>query len=417
MNSAKLAIITLDPPPGGYGLLFKRDIAGVPLFKRWMLTLDRAGVKEMVIVSRDLSAPEWEKVERGLQQDNRFKAKLRWFDGDRPHSAEEVMNIVRAAGTDPILLAAGNIVTSPTLIKTFVQETLESPLFRQKLIVRLGSRHNTTGIPGGVYLLPAEKSGVVENFLRNRVPPEAVELSMIKRKYNFWTAVSDARSARQAEMGLLQQSKSDYYQFMDVAFNAKISMWIAAIALKTPLTPNQLTLLGLPIALIAGITLAQGGYWWGLMGGIVTAGTTIWDCVDGAVARLKFMQSDFGEYLDTLCDNITNVVVFIGITIGVAHDFGPAYALIPCSLLALGGITIYGLIYYPKVEGKGGFFKGTKMYEIVQVLASRNFIYIILLFAVIGKLDWFLWLAGFGSLVFAAALYWTKRHIATAPNS
>ena len=51
------------------------------------------------------------------------------------------------------------------------------------------------------------------------------------------------------------------------------------------------------------------------------------------------------------------------------------------------------------------------LYEVIQVLASRNFIYIVVLFAIVGKLDWFLWLAGLGSNVFALSLYLAKRKI------
>ncbi|MDP7442644.1 MAG: hypothetical protein QGI37_12960, partial [Verrucomicrobiota bacterium] len=65
------------------------------------------------------------------------------------------------------------------------------------------------------------------------------------------------------------------------------------------------------------------------------------------------------------------------------------------------------LIYFPK-GGKGSFFKNTPIYEVIQILASRNFIYIIFIFAVVGKLDWFLWLAGIGSNIFALSIYMCK---------
>ena len=134
----------------------------------------------------------------------------------------------------------------------------------------------------------------------------------------------------------------------------------------------------------------------------------IWDCCDGDVARLKFMESDYGEYLDTMCDNIINILTFIGIAIGVARQSGLIASLIPFALLLAGGILIFILIYFPKGYGKGYSFKGTRMYDVILLLASRNFIYVILLFAIFDRLDYFLWLAGFGSNVFAMALFLTK---------
>jgi phosphatidylglycerophosphate synthase len=203
---------------------------------------------------------------------------------------------------------------------------------------------------------------------------------------------------------------------MDIWFNSLFSLRISSLLVKTPLTPNQLTLFGLIIGLVAGLLFARGDYWSGLMGGFLLAATAVWDCCDGDVARLKFMESDFGEQLDTICDNIINVFIFTGMMIGMAHSQGLAQAIVPFLLLALGGGLIFIFIYFPE-GGKGSFFRGTWLYEVIQVLASRNFIYIVVLFAIAGKLDWFLWLAGLGSNVFALSLYLAKRKIIySTPN-
>jgi phosphatidylglycerophosphate synthase len=92
------------------------------------------------------------------------------------------------------------------------------------------------------------------------------------------------------------------------------------------------------------------------------------------------MESDYGEYLDTVCDNIINLLAFIGITIGVARQNGLFASLLPFTLLLLGGILIFVFIYYPKGSGKGHSFKGTRMYDVILLLASRNFIYVIFLY-------------------------------------
>ncbi len=80
----------------------------------------------------------------------------------------------------------------------------------------------------------------------------------------------------------------------------------------------------------------------------------------------------------------------------------------PFTMLATGGGLIFAFIYFPK-GGKGSFFRESRMYDIIQTLASRNFIYVILLFAIGGHLDWFLWLAGIGSLIFALMLFIARR--------
>ena len=197
---------------------------------------------------------------------------------------------------------------------------------------------------------------------------------------------------------------------MDIWFNSLFSIKISSFLVKTPITPNQISLFGLFIGMASGILFAQGNYLSSFLGALLLVFTAIWDCCDGDVARLKFLESDFGEKLDTTCDNIINIFIFTGMMIGVAHSKGPIQAIVPFLLLILGGCFIFYLIYFPK-GGKGSFFKNTLIYDVIQILASRNFIYIIFVFAIIDKLDWFLWLAGIGSNIFAISIFIAKRKI------
>jgi len=253
-----------------------------------------------------------------------------------------------------------------------------------------------------------------------QVMEEPVEIIQPEENHNFCVSVHNVSEVRAAEKSLLKQQKLNYTQLMDVWFNSLFSIRISSWLIKTPFTPNQLTLSGLVLGVLTGWFFAQGDYINGVLGGLVLVFSGIWDCCDGDVARLKFMESDYGEYFDTMCDNIINIFTFIGITIGVAKQSGLLASLIPFVLLLVGGTLIFILIYFPKGSGrfyqesksfKGYFFKGTRMYDVILLLASRNFIYVILLFAILGRLDYFLWLAGFGSNIFAMALFLAKFRI------
>jgi hypothetical protein len=46
-------------------------------------------------------------------------------------------------------------------------------------------------------------------------------------------------------------------------------------------------------------------------------------------------------------------------------------------------------------------------------VASRDFSAIVLIAALLGKLDWFLWMASAGSLAFAVLMLWVIRPSAT----
>ena len=78
------------------------------------------------------------------------------------------------------------------------------------------------------------------------------------------------------------------------------------------LTPNTVTLLSLPVALIAALFLSQGrfflaAFWLILLGGC--------DLLDGYLARTKKLDSPFGAFLDSTIDRLTELLVYFGILV------------------------------------------------------------------------------------------------------
>ncbi len=368
------------------------------MFKRLILTLQRAGVKEILVLSHQLDKQAINAHREDIERDSRFKSLLHWHDHTdyfATHGNEPAETLTQAK---PFLLVNGNLVTDRKVIQRFIESS---------------SNKNADKIfclelekPGGLYLLPSTKfSSLNHRDEKEEDKPERLKISGDK---NFWVEVRDNASALEAKKKLLRFSKTHYVQFMDKWFNSLFSAPISSVLVKTPLTPNMLSLLGMCVGFLSGWSFAQGDYLSGLTGGLLLALTAILDCCDGDVARLKFLESDFGEKLDTTCDNLINVFVFTGMMLGVSKTQGWEQALTPFIMLAIGGGLIFSFIYFPK-GGKGSFFKDSEMYDVIQVLASRNFIYIILFFSIIGHLDWFLWLGGTGSLVFALALFIVRR--------
>ncbi|MFQ5451197.1 MAG: CDP-alcohol phosphatidyltransferase family protein [Nitrospinaceae bacterium] len=414
MSPVRFAVILLIPPPCGIRFLLRRDIAGIPLFKRLVLTLQRAGLSEIAVLSREVPENEIPFAQGDLQNDPRFQGKLHWFDVDEILHTEGWKRFEALAASRNFLWIRGDTVTSPRLIREFIRKAETAGALAQKEITVLESPGNP---PPKMYLFPAEKLEKLKESLQSQDGIEAAAPVLVTPNNDFAVTVRDAPSVRLAEVGLIRNSGRHYKQVLDRVFNALFSKRISSLLVKTPLTPNQVTLMGLPIGLCSGWFFSWGNYWGGLLGALLLVGTAIWDCCDGDVARLKLMESDFGDSLDTTCDNVINVFAFIGMMLGVAHTRGWAQALAPFLLLALGGVSILILIYFPRGAGKGGFFKGTRLYDTVQILASRNFIHIILLFAIFGRVDLFLWLAGFGSCLFALVLFLGKRKILLAAKA
>ncbi len=400
-SSVTRAVIVLSPPKGGWRWLLEKPLAGVPALQRLVFAMGRAGIERIVILSEDLDAHRRMNLQKALEADPRNRAEVLIQDRYQEGDAGEFLQLDEGDDSAPLLLAPGNLVTTTATLRRILEEKPSAESERKP-----GSEE---------FALPAlisssEVPRVMEDPVSFSKPAVRTSGSTENARENFIRLVEDHHHFRQLESDLIHQHRHHYSQLLDVYFNGHFSLPISSLLIRLPVTPNQVTIFGLVIGAAAGWLFSLGDYMSGLVGGILLAFTAIWDCCDGDVARMKFMESDFGETLDTACDNIINLFIFMGLAFGVAKVHGWGYALIPFLLLALGGLSIFALIYFPQ-GGKGDFFKGTRIFDVIQLLASRNFIYIILGFAVFGRLDWFLWLAGFGSLIFALVLFFEKQRI------
>lgn len=140
-----------------------------------------------------------------------------------------------------------------------------------------------------------------------------------------------------------------------------------------------------------------------VLGAVLLWSCCIFDGCDGEVARLKHLCSPAGGLYDVIADNIVHVALFIAIPINVSRHHPEASFLVPGVLLVSGLLACMFSVWWlvlrrPKEErGHAGL--------VVERLASRDFLYLILLLVLIGKLDWFLWAAGIGSHLFNLGLW------------
>ena len=401
MPLPKTVIIRIASSKKNISLIFQENIAGVTAFKRLIFSLQRAGIENFIIFQQNSTLSQQHSIETNIESDSRFKSNLQWHSLHNDSFSDNLNSIKLLPKLEKVLLVEGDLLTTSELIKDFINSS--NALEPIAITGLFNENRNSDGI---YLLLPSD----VENYLRFGSLKKEVTPVHLSGPWFFRKRIKYSESTQSIEKGILDEHKLHYHQFMDIWVNSIFSIKISSLLVKTFLTPNQITILGLFIGLASGILFAQGNYWNTLIGGVLLSITAILDCCDGDVARLKFMESDFGENLDTACDNIINIFIFIGIMLGVARYDGLIQALIPFALLMFGGGWIFYLIYFPK-GGKGSYFTNTPMYNIIQILASRNFIYVILLFCIFNKLNWFLWIAGIGSIVFGFFIYRVKNKI------
>ncbi|HVJ94525.1 MAG TPA: CDP-alcohol phosphatidyltransferase family protein, partial [Labilithrix sp.] len=100
----------------------------------------------------------------------------------------------------------------------------------------------------------------------------------------------------------------------DLLFNVylmrPIAAFVVSIVAKTPVTPNQVTLLNLFIFVIAAILfVALPSYGGGLVAVLVLELSYCFDCVDGMLARHKKIASKEGHHFDFFTDEIKAVLL------------------------------------------------------------------------------------------------------------
>ena len=208
-------------------------------------------------------------------------------------------------------------------------------------------------------------------------------------------AIDDLASATEAEHQLWRSLTSNADGLVDRYFNRPVGRLLSKALVNTAVSPNQVSILSILIGVASGWLFAKGAF---LLAAIALQICAIIDCVDGDLARALFKQSTLGKWLDLGGDQVVHFAVFAGIGIGVAevNPFVPA--------LALGLSAAIGVLLCFAVIVRGMKMPAERrshlLDKIVDATANRDFSVLLLILALAGKLEWFLWLAGIGIHIF-----------------
>ncbi len=231
---------------------------------------------------------------------------------------------------------------------------------------------------------------------------------------------SDKNSTEAAEKRLSQSlaaATAHRDGFMARHFDRHLSHLISRRLARTIVTPNGVTLVNVAIGLAAAFLLSLGGYSFQICGTLLFLLCVVLDGVDGEIARLKFQETVFGHYLDIITDNIVHCAIFIGLAFGLYHQSGNTFYLY-LLLVLLGGFVCCATAVYHVSRGKATRPTSAAVHKLTGLLANRDFAYLLVVLAVLGRLSWFLIGAAAGSYIFAAvvlALDLRERRSSHAP--
>jgi phosphatidylglycerophosphate synthase len=369
-------------------------IAGVPLIQRTALSALRSGFDAVVAL-----APGDGRDVRSL------------FARDARTAGIPVVGgaLDAAITTDSIALIPSDcLIDAPTLARVHAAQCNGAPLVlrppESTAAIVLAPRRYLAALDGGAGAPVATES----------------DAAAIALDGGLCIPVPDAPAAAAAERALIQQlaaltADSDGpIARLDRAVSTRLSRYLV----RTPLRPNHITTIGTAVGFLGAWALAQGTYGFGVLGTALFWLAVIIDGCDGEVARLKFQESRIGYLYDVTTDNIVHVAIFIGLGLG-AYRTAPGGHLLWLIAIGVGGFaaaaaaTLLTIVRHPPVQMAAPRSRRGRLRQQLlrgfDALMNRDFAYALLALAVIGRLDWFLWGAAFGTYAYAGALVLVYR--------
>ncbi len=249
---------------------------------------------------------------------------------------------------------------------------------------------------------------------------------------HYWQDVDTQESLQEAERILFKSVVKDTDGIVSRHLNRKVSGWISKFLVKTPLTANWITGSAMVIGAMTGWLVSRGDYLSVALGGLLFQFASIYDGCDGEVAKLKLASSKFGEWLDTLCDNLTYLAFFIGVIVGAGRQgFG---GVVPFGVLAIFGITtMLATMYYYLLRFTNSGSLVTVQKDLaedleneeqnlfirsinkVKYMAKRDFFALaFMLLCLLNRLDLILILVALGSNIGWIVLLTVKRELAAS---
>jgi len=396
-------------PPAAELMDLRSPVAGVPLLLRTLLTAQRAGVQDILL----LGGSAGEVLLQGIRQDRRLSARLRWaVDSPWPPLVQAMPDLERVWGEADLWVISADAVIDAGLLREMAECAVGQPLaVIGEWPQRSGQGETALWRVSGPWLRTLAQASPhlpLSSVLQDLHGRSDVEY--VPNHGRLCARMLTDQDRQRAERALFVGLKSPSDGWVDRYVNRRVSAVWSRWLLRTSLTPNHVTLMSFAIGLLAALSFAQVGWLSGVLGALLLQCSAIIDCCDGEIARLKFSESPGGYYLDITCDNVVHVAVFAAIAWSGFRAMGDGWILMLGGLAVLGTIISF-LIVLTTRHGRGRTHAGA-LDRWIDALTTRDFSILLLPLALAGKLEWLLWALAIGVNLFwpiVLGLSWKSR--------
>ncbi len=393
-------------------------VAGLPLAMRAVLALEAAGFTGI-----------------GIAAGEQAPALRQWLDrrglGDRVAWLATPDEVEAWAGADPVLVLAGAVLFDGAVLAPLGEAVragerrvirAAAPSGRLRLAVCPG-----TLLPALLGELDGGRRSLTEALARvGGLDGPAVPLG--DGLYAPLDAAHPPAALQAALFTDLARRTAAKDSYLAALIDRRLSRPVTGLLLRLPITPSQITVASIVLGLLGAAGLGTVSYAGRLGGVLALVGSIVLDCVDGEVARARFQQSAAGARLDVIGDYVVNFAAFLGLAIGLARQGLPPgggwaiLALVAGVATAMG--TMHRLFVRPALAqggdlhwaGDGEGFQATRVAAFVEKIASRDYTYLLLVCALLGHLEWFLYASAVGAWAFVAGVLGYAWYLRPAPQ-
>jgi len=340
-----------------------RPVAGVPLLLRTILALQRAGVERLTLVGA-----------ASVPADPRIRLEVGTAAMLAPTEDERLRLIVGAG--------------------TIIDEALVHEL----------RRHARAG-----EVLEVERDGV-----RVRVAPGPLVAAPAGRTVDARGGMLGPAGAdtREQATKLLRGLENPRDGYLDRLVYRRLSRPLTARLLLTPVTPNAVTVAGILAGVAGGLLLGLPGAGATLAAVLLLLASSVLDCSDGELARLRFAESKLGHWLDVTGDTVVHLALLGGIALRLAAlgETPSTAAVIGLATGIAGAFTTITLSEQAEARRRRvPSWENRVLDGVLSPLSTRDWYVFPVALAVMGRLGWLVPAAAVGAHAFwmtTAALLW-----------
>lgn len=317
------------------------SVGGLPLLKRAILTAKKAGVRRFVVVL----GFQGERVRDALRGDADLDGlEIIWADNPRyalangvsvltarPHiegeffltMADHVVDAAIYEGLQAQPANEGLILAVDRKLETIfdMDDATKVKTGRGERIDQIGKQlTDFDAVDTGVFRCSSHLFDALEVTLAERGDVslsdgvQALAARGVARVWDigaaWWQDVDEEATKKHAEKLLFKSLTKPIDGPISRNVNRRFSKVVTRLVMNYDVVPNHMTTVGLIVGLLAAfitaLTTTQ-NLWLFAVGGFLYQLSSMLDGCDGEIARLKFKHSDWGEWYDTVSDDIINL--------------------------------------------------------------------------------------------------------------